>query len=346
MTGTRPAEDHYKRANNRLAFWRWVEVLVFAFLMVGFAVKVPLFPLHTWLPLAHTEAPTAGSVLLAGVLLKIGAYGFLRLCIPLAPDASLSFGTPLIGWLAVIGVLYGSFCALAQDDIKKLVAYSSVAHLGFCMLGMFALNEAGISGSLLQMINHGLSTGALFLLVGMIYERYHTRQMADYGGMASRLKLMAVFWVFITMASIGLPGLNGFVGETLTMMGMYSFQRPEVPGWLLSGLATGGIVLGAWYMLMLLRRVFFGELKEPAHEGHGPIGDLNGREIAALAPIAALCLFLGVWSQSFLDTVRPDLMVVARIAEAAKVRADGWNSQVAASGPPAAAVAESGDHAP
>ena len=172
-------------------------MLVFAAMMVGFAIKVPLFPLHTWLPLAHVEAPTAGSVLLAGVLLKIGTYGFLRLCIPLAPDASLSFGTPLIGTLAVIGILYGSFCALAQDDIKKLVAYSSVSHLGFCMLGLFALNETGMSGSLLQMINHGLSTGGLFLLVGMLYERYHTRQMADYGGMASRLKLLAVFWVFI-----------------------------------------------------------------------------------------------------------------------------------------------------
>ena len=332
-------------AASRLTFWRWVEVLVFAAMMVGFAVKVPLFPLHTWLPLAHTEAPTAGSVLLAGVLLKIGAYGFLRLCIPLAPDASLSFGTPLVGWLAVVGILYGSCCALAQDDIKKLVAYSSVAHLGYCMLGLFALNEAGISGSLLQMINHGLSTGALFLLVGMLYERYHTRQMADYGGMASRMKLMAVFWVFITMASIGLPGLNGFVSETLSMMGMYAFQRPEVPGWLLSGLATGGIVLGAWYMLKLLRRVFFGELKEPHHDGHGAVPDLNGREIAALAPLAALCLFLGVWSQSFLDTVRPDLMVVARIADGAKARAAGWNAPVA-SAPPAAALAESGELAP
>jgi NADH-quinone oxidoreductase subunit M len=170
--------------------------------------------------------------------------------------------------------------------------------------------------------------------------------MADYGGMASRLKLMAVFWVFITMASIGLPGLNGFVSETLSMMGMYAFQRPEVPGWLLSGLATGGIVLGAWYMLKLLRRVFFGELKEPAHEGHGSVADLNVREVAALAPLAALCLFLGVWSQSFLDTVRPDLLVVARIAEGAKARAADWNSPVAASEPPASAVAKSGDNVP
>jgi NADH-quinone oxidoreductase subunit M len=340
-------QEQLRRAQDRLAFWRWVEFWVFAAMMVGFAVKVPLVPVHTWLPLAHVEAPTAGSVLLAGVLLKIGVYGFLRLCIPLAPDASLSLGTPLIGWLGVIGVLYGSFCALAQDDIKKLVAYSSVAHLGYCMIGLFALNETGIAGGVLQMINHGLSTGALFLLVGMLYERYHTRKMADYSGMAARLKWMAVFWVFITMSSIGLPGLNGFVSETLTMMGMYAFQRPEVPGWLLSGLATGGIVLGAWYMLMLLRRVFFGELREPAHEGHGRIADLNGREVLALAPLAALCLFLGVWSQPFLDSIGPDLRVVSRITATAKERADaGWNSPTIASTSAAPSVALSGEKAP
>src|SRR5262249_33601827 len=169
-----------------LAFWRNVQVWVFLAMAAGFAIKVPLFPLHTWLPLAHVEAPTAGSVLLAGVLLKIGAYGFLRLSLPLTPDASLSLGVPLIGTLAVIGVIYGALCALAQGtpkgDIKKLVAYSSVSHLGMCMLGMFALNEAGLAGGLLQMLNHGLSTGALFFLVGMLYERYHTRRIGDYGG--------------------------------------------------------------------------------------------------------------------------------------------------------------------
>ena len=340
-------QQELRLAQDRLAYWRWVEFWVFAAMMVGFAIKVPLFPVHTWLPLAHVEAPTAGSVLLAGVLLKIGVYGFLRLCIPLAPDASLSLGTPLIGWLGVIGVIYGSFCALAQDDIKKLVAYSSVAHLGYCMIGLFALNEIGMAGGVLQMINHGLSTGALFLLVGMLYERYHTRQMADYSGMAARLKWTAVFWVFITMSSIGLPGLNGFVSETLTMMGMYAFQRPEVPGWLLSGLATAGILLGAWYMLMLLRRVFFGELREPAHEGHGHIGDLNGREWLALAPLAALCLFLGVWSQPFLDSIKPDLQVVTGITAAAKERADaGWNAPIVLSGPAAPAVAVSGENVP
>src|SRR5262249_36594473 len=187
-----------------LAFWQNVQFWVFLALMAGFAIKVPLVPLHTWLPLAHVEAPAAGSVLLAGILLKIGAYGFLRLCLPLTPDASLSLGVPLIGTLAVIGIIYGAFCALGQGtergDIKRLVAYSSVSHLGFVMLGMFALNEAGLAGSLLQMINHGLSTGALFLLVGMLYERYHTRKIGDYGGMAAPLKHLSPFLVLISPA--------------------------------------------------------------------------------------------------------------------------------------------------
>src|SRR5262249_31894833 len=243
--------------------------------------------------LAHVEAPTAGSVLLAGVLLKIGAYGFLRLCLPLAPDASLSVGVPLIGTLAVIGIIYGALCSLAQGsprgDIKKLVAYSSVSHLGFCMLGMFALNEAGLTGSLLQMINHGLSTGALFLLVGMLYERYHTRRVGDYGGMAARLKLLSVFMVFICLSSVGLPGLNGFVGEFLILAGIYDLKGSPVSGSFLATLGSTGIVLGAWYLFTLLLRVFFGPVKEPEshHTGseHGPSGDLNGREFAALAPI-------------------------------------------------------------
>jgi NADH-quinone oxidoreductase subunit M len=238
--------------------WGGVEFWIFLALMAGFAIKVPLVPLHTWLPLAHVEAPTAGSVLLAGVLLKIGAYGFLRLCLTLAPDASLVLGAPLVGTLAVIGVVYGALCALAQEDIKKLVAYSSVSHLGLCMLGMFALNTAGLSGSLLQMINHGLSTGALFLLVGMLYERYHTRKMADYGGMAARLHLLAVAWVFICLTSVGLPGLNGFVGEVLVLLGAFNFHTLTVDGDLLGVLLAAVLVvltlLAAAYMGMLMRR--------------------------------------------------------------------------------------------
>jgi NADH-quinone oxidoreductase subunit M len=306
------------------AFWHNVQFWVFLALIAGFSIKVPLVPLHTWLPLAHVEAPTAGSVLLAGVLLKIGTYGYLRLCLPLAPDASVAIGVPLIGTVAVIGIIYGALTALAQSDIKKLVAYSSVSHLGFCMLGMFALNIAGLSGSLLQMINHGLSTGALFLLVGMLYDRYHTRQMDDYGGMASRLKALSFFMVFICLSSLGLPGLNGFVGEFLIFLGMYSSVsdlRPTLgPGLAVAG--SAGIVLGAWYLLQLLLRVFFGPVKEPAHQGHGHITDLNFREWAILVPIAACCVLLGVYPQPILKTAERDLEVVTKIVQAASKRAD------------------------
>ncbi len=303
-------------------FWRTAQVYIFLGLMAGFAIKVPLVPLHTWLPLAHVEAPTAGSVLLAGVLLKLGTYGFLRLALPLAPDAALTIGVPLIGTLAVIGIIYGAFCALAQNDIKKMVAYSSVSHLGLCMLGMFALNETGIAGSLVQMVNHGLSTGGLFLLVGMLYERYHTRQMADYGGMASKLKWLAVAMVFICLSSAGLPGLNGFWGEVLSLMGIGSLRGARVSGAVLCGLGATGVVLGAWYLLTMLRRVFFGPYKEPHHEGHEPIRDLNGRELAALIPIGVLCVALGVYPQPFFKAADRDLELVANIADDARDRVE------------------------
>ena len=289
-------------------FWAELQFWVFLAMFAGFAVKVPLFPLHTWLPLAHVEAPTAGSVLLAGVLLKMGTYGFLRLALPLTPHACVAYGAPLVGTLAVVGILYGAFCALAQDDIKKLVAYSSVSHLGYCMLGMFALNSAGLTGSLLQMVNHGLSTGALFLIVGMLYERYHTRQMADYGGLGVKLRLLTFCMVVICLSSAGLPGLNGFVGEALVLFGAFQVQRG------LAILASAGILLGAWYLLTMLMRVFFGPLHEPVHEGH-EIRDLDAREIAALAPILALCLWLGLYPQTLIEAAKPDLDVVARIVQ-------------------------------
>jgi NADH-quinone oxidoreductase subunit M len=306
----------------QVRFWKTVQLAVFLALMAGFAIKVPLVPFHTWLPLAHVEAPTAGSVLLAGVLLKIGAYGFLRLCLPLAPDVALSLGVPLIGTMSVVGIIYGAFCALAQDDIKKLVAYSSVSHLGMCMLGMFGLNEIGLSGSLVQMINHGLSTGGLFLVVGMLYERYHTRAMADYGGMAAKLKLLAVAMVFISLSSVGLPGLNGFWGEVLSLMGIATVRGATISGALLAALGATGIVLGAWYLFTLLKRVFFGPLREPHHDGPEPVRDLNGRELAALIPIGVLCVALGVYPQPFFDTARNDLRVVAGLADGARARAE------------------------
>ncbi|HLN30358.1 MAG TPA: NADH-quinone oxidoreductase subunit M [Gemmataceae bacterium] len=303
------------------AYWGNVQFWVFLALVAGFAVKVPLVPLHTWLPLAHVEAPTAGSVDLAGILLKVGAYGFLRLCLPLAPDASLSMGMTLISIPAAIGIIYGAFCALTQDDIKRLVAYSSVSHLGLVMLGMFALNQVGLSGSLLQMINHGLNTGALFLLVGMLYERYHTRKVSDYGGMASRLPILACFMMFIILASVGLPGLNGFVSEVLVLMGVLEAEWSRGVFPILAAITASTIILGAWYLLTLLRRTFFGPLKEPHVEGHVPVTDLNGRELVALAPIVVLCVVLGVYPQPVLDTSRPDLDVIAEIAHRARLRA-------------------------
>jgi NADH-quinone oxidoreductase subunit M len=298
-------------------FWNEFQFWVFLAMFAGFAIKVPLFPMHTWLPLAHVEAPTAGSVLLAGVLLKMGTYGFLRLALPLTPDACWTVGVPLVGTLSVIGILYGAFCALAQSDIKKLVAYSSVSHLGFCMLGMFALNSTGLTGSLLQMINHGLSTGGLFLLVGMLYERYHTRQASDYSGIGAKLKLLTFCMVFMCLSSVGLPGLNGFVGEALVFFGMFAVQPA------LAVIGTAGILLGAWYLLSLLKSVFFGPLKEPEHDGHGPILDLDRREIAALAPIMALCLFLGLCPQPLIATAKQDLDIIANILAEAKQRDRG-----------------------
>lgn len=276
---------------------KWIFLALFA----GFAVKVPLFPFHTWLPLAHVEAPTAGSVLLAGVLLKLGSYGFLRLCLPMTPAAAAELGMPLVGTLAVIGILYGSLCALAQDDMKKLVAYSSVAHLGFCMLGLFALNPEGISGGILQMVNHGLSTGLLFLLVGMVYERYHVRQISAFGGLARRLPMLGTMMVFTCLASAGLPGLNGFVGEFLCLAGMWKVH----PGF--TAFAALGVILGAWYLLSLLQRAFFGPVKEPGGGAHAEVRDLDGREWAALLPLAALCLLLGVRPQPLLDTMAPEV---------------------------------------
>lgn len=300
-------------------FWAEVQLWVFLGLAAGFAIKVPLVPFHTWLPLAHVEAPTAGSVDLAGVLLKIGAYGFLRLSIPLAPDASLTVGLPLITLLATIGIVYGAFCAYSQDDVKRLIAYSSVSHLGLCMLGMFSLTAVGISGSLLQMINHGLSTGALFLLIGMLYERYHTRMIGDYGGMATKMPWFGVLLVFTCLSSVAMPGLNGFIGEVLCLFGIFQQEWQYGRGPILSVIACSGIVLGAWYLFTMMRRLLFGQLREPQHDGH-PVADLNSREWLLLAPILILCILLGLYPQPVIRTAQPDLDLVTRFVEDARDR--------------------------
>ncbi len=258
---------------------------------LAFAIKVPLFPFHTWLPDAHVEAPTAGSVILAGVLLKMGAYGFARFCLPLFPDASVTF-TPLMSVLAIIGIIYGALVALSQRDVKSLVAYSSVSHLGFVVLGIFAMNAQGVSGGILQMVNHGLSTGALFLLVGMLYERRHTRLIEDFGGLWKQLPLFGIFLLIVTLSSIGLPGLNGFVGEFTILVGTF---RANV---VYAVFAALGIILGAWYMLNMIRRVMHGPLDKPANRD---LKDLSAREIAVLVPIVVLIFLIGVFPNLFFD---------------------------------------------
>jgi NADH-quinone oxidoreductase subunit M len=291
-------------------------------MLVGFAVKVPLFPLHTWLPLAHTEAPTAGSVILAGVLLKLGTYGLLRLAIPIGfvgqNNAIVSIGLlRFIGWLCVIGIIYGALVAWVQQDIKKLVAYSSVSHLGFCVLGLAALNSIGIQGSVLYMINHGLSTGALFLVIGMIYDRYHTRDINQLSGLAARMPILAFFFVLFAMSSIGLPGLNGFTSEFLTIQGAFT---SHVLGIKFGALAALGVILGAVYMLHMTARVIWGPLKTPelehgvehGHEADPAPGDINRREIAILVPIALAVILLGVMPNSVLKTIFPAVELVQK----------------------------------
>ncbi|MCC7421397.1 MAG: NADH-quinone oxidoreductase subunit M [Planctomycetaceae bacterium] len=289
-----------------------IQVMLFLLLSAGFVIKVPLFPFHSWLPLAHTEAPTAGSVLLAGVLLKLGTYGFLRICLPLLPSACISPGVPIIATLSVVGIIFGALAALVQNDIKKLVAYSSVSHLGFCMLGLFALNQEGISGSILQMINHGLSTGALFLVIGMVYDRYHTRKMDEIGGLASHLKLISICMVFTCFSSMGLPGLNGFVGEVLCLIGMFKAQTSQhVFPWY-AVLGATGVILGAWYLMTMMQKAFFGPLRLPDTHGE-EIHDLQPREALLLIPILALCLWIGVAPQTLLDTIDPDVKKIVRL---------------------------------
>ncbi len=318
----------------------WQQV-VFWGLFAGFAIKVPLFPLHTWLPLAHVQAPTAGSVFLAGVLLKMGTYGFLRLSIPMLPSATVA-AAPWLLWLAVAGILYGALVALAQADIKRLIAYSSVSHMGFCMLGLFALTPIALRGGTLQMINHGISTGALFALVGMIYERFHTRRIRDLGGLARRFPWLCFFFVLFAMSSVGLPGTNGFAGEFMILIGM--FQRAwHLPGVVLgdgltwvSILAITGVVLGAWYMLLLVRRVFFGPesalATQQQEEGH-EIGDLNWRERSALAPLALCVFWIGWWPGFFVEPMTPALDRVSRSASRI------WAEQERTGEPATAAVA-------
>jgi NADH-quinone oxidoreductase subunit M len=272
----------------------------FAAFALAFAIKVPLFPLHTWLPDAHVEAPTAGSVLLAAVLLKLGTYGLLRFNLALFPEASVD-AVPIMGTIAVIGIIYGAAVAIVQPDLKKLVAYSSVSHLGFIVLGTFALTSGGLQGAVIQNVNHGLTTGALFLLVGMLYDRRHTKAIADFGGLQKVMPVFAGFFLFMTFASIGLPGLNGFVGEFLVLVGSYA----TLP--VLAIIASLGVVLAAIYLLWAYERVFTGE---PDKEENKVLVDLSLREIGLLAPIAILVLVIGLFPAVLLDKIGPSTEAV------------------------------------
>jgi NADH-quinone oxidoreductase subunit M len=306
--------------------WKSPQVLIFLLLLAGFAIKVPMFPFHTWLPLAHVEAPTAGSIILAGVLLKVGSYGLLRFNMSMTPLGAVSL-FPLLATLAVIGIVYGALVALAQSDIKKLVAYSSVSHMGFVVLGLFALNSTGMDGSVIQMVNHGLTTGALFACVGILYERYHTREMDEVGGLWNRLPVLAFFFMLSALGSAALPGLNGFVGEFPILVGMFA-ESPRT-----AVLAATGMILGACYLLWMLRKVIFGPLHEPAVAGHGnEHGDAAGaedaaahpagiapvgwHEVAGLSPIMVLIVLIGVMPGPFFNRIRPSTQEIDKNIQA------------------------------
>ncbi|HEX6729730.1 MAG TPA: NADH-quinone oxidoreductase subunit M, partial [Pyrinomonadaceae bacterium] len=284
--------------------------LLFIAFAFAFCIKVPLFPFHTWLPDAHTEAPTAGSVILAGVLLKMGTYGLMRFNLGLFPEMSRIFAPYLIA-AAVIGIIYGALVAMVQPDVKRLVAYSSVSHMGFVVLGLFSFTELGMQGALYQMLNHGVSTGALFLFVGFIYERRHTRLISEFGGLAKPMPWFSTLFVIASLSSIGLPFLNGFVGEFLILIGMWTSSATDYPR-VITMLAATGVIWAAVYMLWMLQRVVFGPV---THEENARLRDLSAREIGLILPLAALMLFMGVYPRVFLDRSKASVEAIrARVA--------------------------------
>ena len=282
-----------------------IQLWLFLAFAAAFAIKVPMWPLHSWLPDAHVEAPTAGSVILAGVLLKMGTYGFLRFNLPMFPDAALK-AAPWMALLAVIGIIYGAAVSYAQKDIKKLVAYSSVSHLGFVMLGLFALNAQGIEGGILQMINHGLSTGALFLLVGMVYEQTHTREFSVYGGLWKIMPIYGTVMLIVSLSSMGLPGLNGFIGEFAILLGAFGSKAIGSP-WF-AGIAALGVIMAAVYILYMFQKIFLGPegsiVEEVKKHGHA-LRDLNGREIATIVPLLVLIFWIGLYPKPFFELIAP-----------------------------------------
>jgi NADH-quinone oxidoreductase subunit M len=294
------------------------QVWLFAAFALAFAIKVPMFPLHTWLPDAHVQAPTGGSVILAAVMLKMGTYGFIRFAMPLFPSGSHRLGSTL-ALLAVIGIVYGAYCAWRQEDVKKLVAYSSVSHLGFVMLGIYSLTSHGVAGAILQMINHGISTGALFLLVGVIYERRHTRHLDEFGGLAKVMPAYTVAFVIVTMSSVGLPTTNGFVGEFMILAGAFMSEHLGQHGPVLALVAATGVILAAVYMLHAVLKMFWGPLQNPANEG---LTDLTGRERLVLAPLIVLIFYIGLFPGRMLGDMKASVDTFANEYTAKLVAGD------------------------
>lgn len=317
--------------------WTSPQVFIFLLLLAGFAIKVPLFPFHTWLPLAHVEAPTAGSIVLAGVLLKLGTYGLIRFNMAMTPLGAQAM-YPLLATLCVVGIIYGALAALAQSDMKRLVAYSSVSHMGFIVLGMMAMDDTGLNGSIIQMVNHGLSTGALFACVGVLYDRYHTREMSQLGGMWEKFPLLTFFFIFSAMGSAALPGLNGFVGEFPILTATFAVSP------LAASIASLGMILGAFYLLLMIKRVLFGPLVEPGHDGHddghghgghSDIAPIGWHEVAALSPLAFLILYMGLFPEPFFARIRPAAAEVTQVVARERQAA----ARVVAGGPAAPADA-------
>ncbi len=294
---------HSFAMDKTLQFW------LFLCFFIAFAIKVPIWPFHTWLPDAHVEAPTAGSVILAGILLKMGTYGFLRFSLPIFPDASVSAAW-WVSAVAIIGIIFGAFMALAQDDMKKLVAYSSVSHLGFVVLGTFAFTLRGISGGIMQMINHGISTGALFLIVGILYERRHTRLIAEYGGIAKVMPKFAFIFIIVALSSMGMPLTNGFIGEVMILIGVFEANS------VYAALAVVGVLLGAAYMLWLFRRVMFGDL---TNEKNKTLPDLSARELTYMAPLIVMIFLLGVYPNPVIRKMDATVANLVATMEKAKV---------------------------
>lgn len=294
-------------------YWAYTQKWIFFLLAIGFLVKLPAFPLHTWQPTAYYEAPTGVTLVLGGILAKLGVFGFLRICVPMLPVPSWELGAYCFSIMALIAILYGAACAIAQDDFKRMLAYSSFSHLGFCLLGIFALNETGLTGSYLQMINHGLNVGALFFVCEILGHRYGTTKFKDLKGLASKLKVLSGLTVFYVMCSVGLPGLNGFVGEVLCLLGMFGSKNPNISGKVLVTLCSFGLVLGAWYLITMVMKVFFGKLSEPVFKKEDPVLDLTFVEKVFLFPLAPLCLFLGIYPQPMIDAIRPEIHLISKL---------------------------------